>query len=201
MKSNLIEKYTEITKINDNINNKLNIFINKATELIELSEDEYQIEKSLKLNKISLKGYILESSCCVNLYNNNTTDYSIEDLKDYFLKYEIQFNKDYSKYYLAISLYELIEEIENLTDLKIKLEIEFLNNIIPNIISIKDIDKNKYEEIYFKSKEQLKRHFKDINPNNKNYTTYLEILNDIFAFYINGYPTIPNEYLYKNVDS
>ena len=201
MKSNLIEKYTEITKINDNINNKLNIFINKATELIELSEDEYQIEKSLKLNKISLKGYILDSSCCVNLYNNNIKDYSVEDLKDYFFKYEIQFNKDYSKYYLAISLYELIEEIENLTDLKIKLEIEFLNNIIPNIISIKDIDKNKYEEIYFKSKEQLKRHFKDINPNNKNYTTYLEILNDIFTFYINGYPTIPNEYLYKNVDS
>ena len=54
----ILESYVEIDKIHDDINNRLFNFITKANELVELSEDDYQIEKTLLLNKISLKGFI-----------------------------------------------------------------------------------------------------------------------------------------------
>ena len=57
----VLESYVEIDKIHDDINNKIFNFITKANELVELSDDDYQIEKTLNLNKISLKGYVLDS--------------------------------------------------------------------------------------------------------------------------------------------
>ena len=50
----ILESYVEIDKIHDDINNKIFNFITKANELVEMSEDDYQIEKTLLLNKISL---------------------------------------------------------------------------------------------------------------------------------------------------
>lgn len=194
----VLESYVEIDKIHDDINNKLFNFITKANELVELSEDDYQIEKTLKLNKISLKGFILDSSCCINLNMNNIINYSIQELKAYLMQYENKYNEDYSKYYLAVSLYELIEEIENLIDSKISLEIENLSRIIPNIKSIKEIDKAKYEEVYFNSKNYINEYFKNFKLDEKTYDICIQSLNNIFNFYISGYPNIPDEYLYKN---
>ena len=68
----ILESYMDIDKLHDDINNKLFHFITKATELVESSEDMYQIEKTIKLNKISLKGYILDSPCCSFLKENST---------------------------------------------------------------------------------------------------------------------------------
>lgn len=194
----VLESYVEIDKIYDDINNKLFNFITKANELVELSEDDYQIEKTLKLNKISLKGFILDSSCCINLNMNNIINYSIQELKAYLMQYENKYNEDYSKYYLAVSLYELIEEIENLIDSKISLEIENLSRIIPDIKSIKEIDKAKYEEVYFNSKNYINEYFKNLKLDEKTYDICIQSLNNIFNFYISGYPNIPDEYLYKN---
>lgn len=194
----VLESYVEIDKIHDAINNKLFNFITKATELVELSDDDYQIERTLKLNKISLKGFILDSSCCLNLSINNIVNYSLQELKNYFIQYQNSFNEDCSKYYLAISLYELIEEIESLVDSKINLEIESLSKITPDITLIKDIDKDKYEETYLNLKEQLNEYFKNDKLEEKTYNICIETINSIFNFYISGYPNIPNEYLYKN---
>lgn len=194
----VLESYVEIDKIHDAINNKLFNFITKATELVELSDDDYQIERTLKLNKISLKGFILDSSCCLNLSINNIVNYSLQELKNYFIQYQNSFNEDCSKYYLAISLYELIEEIESLVDSKINLEIESLSKITPDITLIKDIDKDKYEETYLNLKEQLNEYFKNDKLEEKTYNICIETINSIFNFYISGYPNIPDEYLYKN---
>ena len=115
----ILESYMDIDKLHDDINNKLFHFITKATELVESSEDMYQIEKTIKLNKISLKGYILDSPCCSFLKENNVLDYTIEELKDYLTKYETSSNEDCSSYHVAILLYELLEEIEKLVDNKV----------------------------------------------------------------------------------
>ena len=195
------ESYVEIYKIHDEINNKIFNFITKANELVELSEDDYQIEKTLKLNKISLKAYILDSSCCIALNDNNITDYSIQDLKGYLMQYEQNTNEDYSKYYLAVSLYENVEGIEELVDKEINLEINELSQIVPDINNIKLSDKNKYEEIYFNIKNKLDEFLKNNRLDEKSYNICIQILNDIFNFYISGYPTIPDEYLYKADDS
>lgn len=194
----VLESYVEIDKIHDEINNKMFNFITKATELIELSDDEFQIEKTLKLNKISLKGFILESPCYLSLNMNNIINYSLQELKNYFIQYQNSFNEDCSKYYLAISLYELIEEIESLVDSKTNLEIESLSNIIPNITIIKNIDKDKYEEMYLNIQKQLNDYLKNEKLDEKTYNICIETLNNIFNFYVSGYPNIPDEYLYKN---
>ena len=82
----ILESYVEIDKIHDDINNKIFNFITKANELVELSEDDYQIEKTLMLNKISLKGYVLDSDLCNKLSENNINDYSINELKNYIIQ-------------------------------------------------------------------------------------------------------------------
>jgi len=196
----ILESYVEIDKIHDDINNKLFGFITKANELVELSEDDYQIEKTLLLNKISLKGYVLESDLCNQLSENNINDYSIDELKQYLTQYEKTYNTDYLKYLLALSLYEQIEQIEKLVESKVNLEIKELNNIIPEINTISNMDKLEYEKLYINSKNQLDDYYKNEKLDDKSYNICIQILNDIFNFYISGYPTIPDEYLYKNDD-
>lgn len=193
----ILESYVEIDKIHDDINNKIFNFITKANELVELSDDDYQIEKTLKLNKISLKGYVLDSDLCNQLNENNMNDYSIDELKNYFNQYESSSN---TNYLLALSLYELIEDIENKVDSKIELEIKELSNIIQDISNIKNLDKNDYENAYYNYKSQLDNCFKENKLDEKSYGICIQILNDIFNFYISGYPNIPDEYLYHEDD-
>lgn len=192
----ILESYVEIDKIHDDINNKIFNFITKANELVELSKDDYQIEKTLMLNKISLKGYVLDSDLCNQLSENNINDYSINELKNYIIQYEKSFNTDYSQYLLALSLYELIEDIEKQVDSKIELEISELSNIIQSISDIKNTDKTNYENLYYNFKSQLDDCFKENKLDEKSYGICIQILNDIFNFYISGYPNIPDEYLY-----
>lgn len=197
----ILESYVEIDKIHDDINKAMFNFITKASELVNLSEDDYQIEMTLRLNKISLKGYVLDSELCTQLHENNITDYSIDELKQYLTQYEKTYNTDCLKYFLALSLYEQVEQIEKLVDSKIDLEIKELSKIVPDINNIKLSDKNKYEEIYFNIKNKLDESLKDNRLDEKSYNICIQILNDIFNFYISGYPTIPEEYLYKADDS
>ncbi len=193
----ILESYVEIDKIQDEINNKMFNFITNANQLVELSEDDYQIEKTIKLNKISLKSYILDSPCCSSLQENNITNYSIEELKNFFVKYEKIYNEDLSKYYLALSLYEILEEIEKLIDKKIEREISEISNIFNDIRNIQNIVSDEYEKLYFDSKNKINTEYKNNKINDMAYNLCIQLLNDIFNFYMNGYPNIPDEYLYK----
>ena len=65
------------------------ILLQKANELVELSDDDYQIEKTLKLNKISLKGFVLDSDLCNQLNENNMNDYSIDELKNILINMKV----------------------------------------------------------------------------------------------------------------
>ena len=196
----ILESYVEIDKIHDDINNRLFNFITKANELVELSEDDYQIEKTLLLNKISLKGFVLDSDFCAQLAQNNIVDYSINELKNYLFQYEKTYNTDCFKYHLALSLYEQAEQIEILVNSKIDLEIKELNYIILDINTISSIDKSEYEKLYINSKNQLDDYYRNGKLADKSYNICIQMLNDIFNFYIRGYPNIPDEYLYKSDD-
>lgn len=191
----ILESYVEIDKLHDDINKAMFNFITKANELVDLSEDDYQIEMTLRLNKISLKGYVLDSELCTQLHENNITDYSIDELKQYLTQYEKKYNTDCLKYLLALSLYEQIEQIEQLVDSKIDLEIKELSKIISDINNILNTDKSEYEKLYTNLKNQLDEYYTNQKLDEKSYNICVQILNDIFNFYINGYPNIPNEYL------
>lgn len=196
----ILESYDEIDKIHEDINNRLFNFITTANELVELSEDDYQIEKTLLLNKISLKGFVLDSDLCVQLTKNNIMNYSMNELKNYFSQHEKMYNIDCSKYYLALSLYEKVEQIEKLVDSRIALEIKELNGIISDINTISSMNKSGYKKLYIDSKNQLDDYYKKKKLEDKSYNVCIQILNDIFNFYISGYPNIPDKYLYKNDD-
>ena len=193
----ILEAYMDIDKLRDSINNMLFEFINKANELVEQSEDMYQIEKTVKLNKISLKGYILDSPCCSLLKENNISDYTINELKNYLVRYEKSSNENCTSYYLALSLYELLEEIEKMVDNKINLEIDKISKLTNTINNVKNIDSGGYEDLYNKIKNELSNKYLNQNLiDDKSYGICIQILNDIFNFYIGGYPDIPDEYLY-----
>ena len=195
----VLEAYMDIDKIHDDINNKIFNFITKANELVDLSEDMYQIERTIKLNKISLKGYILDSSCCKVLEENNISNYSIEELKQYLMKYEQTSNDDCSSYYLAIFLYELLETIEKLVDNKIELEVNKLSELAPSIREIENITNNNYGNLYNQIKNQLGNDYLNKNLiDDKLFNICVQMMNDVFNYYISGYPDIPEEYLYQD---
>lgn len=198
----ILESYMDIDKIHDEINNKIFQFITKASELVELSEDMYQIERTIKLNKISLKGYLLDSPCCNFLKENNINNYTIEDLKNYLNKYEQLNNEDCSKYYLAVSLFELLEDIENLVEDKIDLEISKIFELTPLINDIDKIDSNDYEKLYNNIKNDINNKYLKKNLiDDKSFDTCMRFVNDIFNFFISGYPDIPDEFLFNENDN
>jgi Glu-tRNA(Gln) amidotransferase subunit E-like FAD-binding protein len=160
----------------------------------------YQIEKTIKLNKISLKGYVLDSPCCNLLKENNISNYSINELKEYLTRYESSSNEECSSYYLALSLYELLEEIEKLIDEKINLEIEKISELSNKINNIKN--SNDYERLYNEIKNDLNNNYLNQNlMDDKSFGICIQIINDIFNYYISGYPDIPDEYLYNENDN
>lgn len=62
---------------------------------------------------------------------------------------------------------------------------------------IKYIDSNEYENLYNEIKNELNSKYLNQNLiDDKSYGICIKILNDIFNFYISGYPDIPDEYLY-----
>lgn len=198
----ILESYMDIDKLHDDINNKLFHFITKATELVESSEDMYQIEKTIKLNKISLKGYILDSPCCSFLKENNVLDYTIEELKDYLTKYETSSNEDCSSYHVAILLYELLEEIEKLVDNKVNLEINNLSELDPLIKNISTTNSNEYEFLYNQIKNNIANNYLNNNLiDDKSFDLCIQFMNDIFNYYISGYPDIPDEFLFNKNDN
>lgn len=198
----ILESYMDIDKIHDDINNKIFQFITKASELVELSEDMYQIEKTIKLNKISLKGYILDSPCCSFLKENNVSDYTITDLKEYLNKYETSSNEDCSSYHIAILLYELLEEIEKLVDDKVDLEINKLSELEPLIKNISTTNSNEYEFLYNQIKSNITNNYLNNNLiDDKSFNLCIQFMNDIFNYYISGYPDIPNEFLFNENDN
>ena len=196
----ILESYMDIDKIHDEINNKLFQFITKASELIELSKDMFQIERTIKLNKISLKGYLLDSPCCAFLKENNVEDYTIDDLKNYLMKYEQLNNEDCSQYYLAVMLFELLEEIESLVEDKIDLEISKIFELTPLINNIDKINSKEYENLYNEIKKDLNDKYLNNNLiDDKGFEICMRFVNDIFNFFISGYPDIPDEYINSNI--
>ena len=67
-------------------------------------------------------------------------------------------------------------------------------DIEPIIILIINVE---YEYLYNEIKNELNSKYLNQNLiDDKSYGICIQILNDIFNFYISGYPDIPDEYLY-----
>lgn len=190
---NILESYIVIDKYNQNINEKIYSFMTKSKELEEVSDNDYKIQKSLEMNKIFFRGYILESSVPMMLEEVNQTNYTMEQLKNFMKNYENQNqNEKFYPYYLAFDLYDMVDEIEELVDRKIDYEMELFNNINISVDKLFDINKDEYESYYVEIKNRLSSELLNKNLiDDKIYNLCIQILNDIFNYYISGYPDIP----------
>lgn len=194
VKSKILEIFNEKQLADEKYHNVLFTFLTNAYELVELSKGLYQIEHNIKLNQISLKDYILNSEICIWLKENNISNYKIEDLKMFMSKYEKQTNKDISVYKLALELYEKLEEMKNIENTKIKNELTKISTLLTDLDKIKSIEKANYQILYNDLLQQIKTKYLDTNlidEKAKNY--FMEILNDIFSYYLYGNKEIPIE--------
>ena len=187
IKDEILEIFTEKQNYDEKYNNLMFSFVTKAYELVDLSQDLYQLEHTIKLNQISLKDYILNSEICSFLKNNNINNYSIEDLREFMKKYEIQNISDITSYKLALELYEKLDEIKSIENAKIDYEINRMSNILEDISNVENIDKDKYQDLYNHLLEQIKVNYLDNNLIDDKINNYVvQILNDIFNYYLYG---------------
>ena len=188
----ILEIFAEKQKYDEKYNNLMFSFVTKAYELVDLSENLYQLEHTIKLNQISLKDYILNSEICSFLKNNDINNYSIEDLRGFMQKYENQNISDIASYKLALELYEKLDEIKSIENAKIDYEINRMSNILEDISNVENIDKDKYQDLYNHLLEQIKVNYLDNNLIDDKINNYVvQILNDIFNYYLYGNKEIP----------
>jgi len=188
----IVNNYIEINNYNNRINEKIFVFLNKCSDLEEHSNHNYELQKTLELNKIYFQGYILESELCKNLKENNT-NYSIGQLKQYIITNANNLGDEYSAYYEAIELYEMADEIEELIDEKIELEMTTIYELTDIITEIENINKKEYENLYLKIKFQIETNYLNKNVIDNNiYELCISMLNEIFNYFISGYPQVAN---------
>lgn len=187
----ILELFTEKQKYDKKINNTMFNFLTRAPELVDLSDDIYQIEHSIILNKISLKDYILSSELCKMLKENNIKDYSTEILKKYMVQYENKSSINIYPYKLALELYEELEELENIESIKITYEMDKLGDYI-EIKNIVNLSKKEYQNFYDTLVKKIRIEFLNNNLiDDKIYNYIIQILNDIFNYYLYGSKEIP----------
>ncbi len=189
----IIEIYQKKEKADEKITNLINDFLTKAHELVTLSNDFYQIEKTIRLNKISLKDYLLNSEICKYLEETNNVFYTLNDLKRYITTYEKVNNMELTSYTMAINLYEELEKIEKLEDRKIEYELENLIPFIKDLENLKSLTSD-YQTLYNSCLNNLKIAYLDkglISQSNYQYLRY--ILADIFNYYEKGHLKISRD--------
>lgn len=189
----IIEIYQKKEKADEKITNLINDFLTKAHELVSLSNDFYQIEKTIRLNKISLKDYLLNSEICKYLEETNNVFYTLNDLKRYITTYEKVNNMELTSYTMAINLYEELEKIEKLEDRKIEYELENLIPFIKELENLKSLTSD-YQTLYNSCLNNLKIAYLDkglISQSNYQYLRY--ILADIFNYYEKGHLKISRD--------
>ena len=199
----ILETYIEVENYNKLIDEKLFNFVKECLKLEELSNHEYEIQRTLKLNKIYFQGYVSETNACSYLRKGNYTECSFEQLRNFLNNYEQQYpSDDLTPYYKALELYEIADDIEQTIDDKIKLEMMKLYELDQTIDSIVDIDKNELEKIYYIVKDNIVNNYLNNNlMDDKSFNICIQMMNDVFNYYISGYPDIPDEFLHNEKDN
>lgn len=188
----IVEIYLKKEKADEKLTTLITEFLTKARELVTLSNDLYQIEQTIRLNKISLKDYLLNSEICKYLEETNNVFYTLNDLKRYITTYEKVNNMELTSYTIAIDLYEILEKIEKLEERKIEYELEKLIPLVNDLETLKSLTSD-YQTLYNSCLNNIKIAYLDkglISQSNYQYLRY--ILTDIFNYYENGHLKISN---------
>ena len=174
----LINVINESKKYDEKYNSLLINILSNAETLVDISNGVYQIEHTIRANKISLKDYVLNSDICIILKDNNISNYSIEDLRNYISKYNSQSTEPYS---LALNLYEEFEQLEKCEKDKVEYEVNSLKGLI-DFNDISKLSKEELDNLY----EIVITKINDYSLSNDLKESANIMVNDIFNYYKNG---------------
>lgn len=174
----IINMTNESKKYDEKYNALIANILSNAESLVDISNGVYQIEHTIRANKISLKDYVLNSDICTILKDNNIHNYSIEELRNYIAKYNSQSTISYS---LALNLYEEFEQLEKFEKDKVEYEVNSLKGLI-DINDISKLSKDELDSLY----ERVITKIKDYSLSNDLEEKMKIMVNDIFNYYKNG---------------
>lgn len=164
----------------NNFTELLSNFYSNVDDLVKLSNGKYQVEKTIKLNKVSIKGYILESDFVKQL---NIPDFKLDQLKSYLIQSQSEHKEDVL---IAIQLYELLDQME-------KIERDEINDIIDYIQLITNLtfrsklsQKINMSEIYNSLTSKISEYENNNMINEELKNKFIDCLNFLFNYYING---------------
>ena len=185
----ILELIDERLKYDKKYSDLLFELINKSYKLVDDTHGVYQVEKTISLNKISLKDYVLSSNVCLALKDNNISNYTISELKDYIRLYSNNSYEDITPYIKALGIYEEYVKLEKIEKEKIDFEINKLSIIIHDIKGLDFLNKNELKEKYDKLVMDLQNQTFD----NKLLDSLLQTIGEIFNYYIYGNKELPIE--------
>ena len=164
----------------NNFNNTLTVFCDSVSDLVNLSNGKYQIENTIKLNKVSVKGYILESDFVKKL---NTKGFKLKELKDYLVEMNVKDNDDLV---IAIKIYELLDQLDTIEKNEINDLIDYIQIITGISIREEVSHKNNLAGLYSSLSNKINEYESDklIDEFLKN--KFLDCLNVLFNYAING---------------
>ena len=178
-KTELITKINNECKKYDNKYNALLVnILSNAENLVDISNGVYQIEHNIRANKISLKDYLLNSDICTILKDNNISNYSINELREYIARYNSNSTVSYS---LALNLYEQFETLESIEKDKVEYEVNELKEII-DLVDINKLSIDDLDSLLEKNISKIKMY----SLSNNELIILNKLLQEIFSYYKYG---------------
>lgn len=180
IKKNINELYNNYLKDEEIITSFLSSFYDDANNLESLSGGKYKPEKSISLNKISIKGFILESEIVKQITATYGSDLKLSQIKQYLNSNN---NIENESIIVAIKLYDLLEQIEKAEEnemYNIKYYIQLITNKIFD--DTKEEVNSLYSNLQLIVNEYLKSNIISEEENKK----FMYCLNILFNYYING---------------
>lgn len=166
--------------------NYLSRFYNEAEKLVALSHGKYQIEKNIKLNKISIKGYILNSDIIKKI---NLDEFRLFELKQYLNN--IKSDDKYS-IMVAIKLYEILDNMEQVELNQISNSLYYIQMITGSLFEEEIEDKSNLSTSYNNLLNIINNYKKSNILNDDLYNKTIYCLNFLFNYYVNGSRKIVN---------
>lgn len=189
-RSQILNVCIDYITYNENYEKMLNQFIKKGMDLKNITDGIFRIEKSLYLNKVSLKGYILNSDACKELKNQNIVNYSIDELKQYIEQYK-NIKGDISNIEKALNLYIELLSMEQFIEKSLEQIANKINNILKdNLLINKNGDSLLIRDELSSNNLIVNQKINNLLNNNmidneiKEYLTI--IINEYFNYYISG---------------
>lgn len=166
--------------------NNLSRFYNEAEKLVTLSNGKYQIEKNIKLNKISIKGYILDSDIIKKF---NLDEFRLFELKQYLnnIKSDDKYN-----IMVAIKLYEILDNMEQVELNQISNSLYYIQMITGSLFEEEIEDKSNLSTSYNNLLNIINNYKKSNILNGDLYNKIIYCLNFLFNYYVNGSRKIVN---------